>query len=711
MKSSFSDQIFESLLEEAVGGKSPPNLKAKILDAWEAEQANIPSEESVASQGASRPLIVAELVKPSPKSDVDEFEARPIRSSESTQRAIQTTATGEAVAADERNKTRPAAGPRTVSSPAWRSLLSLSAVGLLAIAGWSIATNFSGSDGDAITASTPTSSKSRDGDDAAGSFPIGPSLATDATGNPLSETDNDTIEPETLDLGNLPFPASDVSTNALASTAPGSASLDTRPDAMVVQSLNAKLASLWSSLGVEPTPAEEDQVLVRKLSKRFSAKPTRSDGKLAAIRSLVQSPGFAKDVSDYFSRTWLGNRISDEREGRELRGFLQASIFRGHSLSNVAAELLGGEIKEGSPASVLVGRLAGNGNHSLAQRLGSNFLDARLACARCHDSNSAATLTSDLATQENYWSLIALLKGIEVSKEGDVRTVVDRQFDLFAEAKSPTAFFELPDGRMRAAQALLPDGTDWKQMGSGSPRSSLAAWITQSEAFDRAIVNQVWTYLAGRSLVPQVAISDLAGLQARREIQELLAEEFRASGHDIRRLAVWILASSVMDRMPPNESADSIRLASRERLQELTLQRAVFAAPMPETQLLNFEQSIRVAMKFRANKDVSTLAQPDLSRLPGKKRQSVENNQVLPLSFALYGERPATQDVEYIDSLLSAQRLSWADRVRHVALLEPQITGDGRIQFLAQSLLQQHNGDARAALLDFLWAVTSSSQM
>jgi hypothetical protein len=53
--------------------------------------------------------------------------------------------------------------------------------------------------------------------------------------------------------------------------------------------------------------------------------------------------------------------------------------------------------------------------------------------------------------------------------------------------------------------------------------------------------------------------------------------------------------------------------------------------------------------------------------------------------------------------------LSWEQRVDHIVALSIHQAPTGRVKQLAKQLLQRHNGDAQAAMLDLLWAVRSSN--
>ena len=255
------------------------------------------------------------------------------------------------------------------------------------------------------------------------------------------------------------------------------------------------------------------------------------------------------------------------------------------------------------------------------------------------------------------------------------------------------------------------------------PRQALAEWLSQSPAADAATVNQVWKMVFGQALVShdpwQVASPIEQQVQAQRSaLQRLLAQQYRAHGHDLKQLVGWIVRSDALSRQTTQPNRAQWLTASTEELQHWQLAQANFAAgvsPSSSTTDSTLEKALLTVLQWReqpSNGTVeTTLAQPTPSL------SSTGNPQQPPVGEADHSETtsaleerhhldfPPASDIALVEHLLASRRLSWENCVEHVAGLAAHRLPDSRFQSLADELLRHHHGNARATLLDLLWAV------
>jgi hypothetical protein len=76
-----------------------------------------------------------------------------------------------------------------------------------------------------------------------------------------------------------------------------------------------------------------------------------------------------------------------------------------------------------------------------------------------------------------------------------------------------------------------------------NPRKALAEWMVRHPYFAEAAVNRMWSYFFGRGLVDPVDDFRSTNPPTHPELLAKLAEEFRAGGHDLRRLIRTIVSS------------------------------------------------------------------------------------------------------------------------------------------------------------------------
>lgn len=557
----------------------------------------------------------------------------------------------------------------------------------------------------------------------------------------------------------------------------------------IVAEIDQHLARVWQELSVAPSPKMNESQRVQKVSLVLTGLPPSAiAGDLdALISEATASLPFARQWADQFVGVWLAgsNLPADEARVQTLRKHFAQYIYEGRPWNATALELLGGPLlaaplASGEPAaealpgggledtaqstanpadhpmrtglnpiaSAFVSALAGDGNHRLVSHIGTNFLDVDLSCARCHDVNtsSLAARWSEAARaaepaaghQAMYWSLTAMLQGIDTfAAESGQRVVVDRQAELLAAGKQLTAYYDLIDGRLQAAEPRLPNGQPWETMvGANVPRQALAEWLSQSPAMDEATVNQVWCMIFGQPLVSRtpVSLNKLnshevfdAGLQSaerqQRELLELLSTQFRAHGHDLKQLVAWVVRSDAFRRQLTHPTRAQWLAASQDELRQWHLTRASFAsgaAPADAANNLSLETSLTLILQWREHSSTgaeTTLAQPapnfaaspNLDSVPQAHNPALagpkDSSPVDELQDGLRLTPHSAAELAFVDRLLATERLSWEDCVEHIVCLTPELQPDNRVQLLADELLRQHKGDARAALLDLLWAV------
>jgi hypothetical protein len=98
---------------------------------------------------------------------------------------------------------------------------------------------------------------------------------------------------------------------------------------------------------------------------------------------------------------------------------------------------------------------------------------------------------------------------------------------------------------------------------AGTRRQQLARWITDpgNPYFARAIVNRVWALLLGKPLLDPV--DDPSGVEIIPPALQILADDFVAHGHDLRRLIRIIAMSDVfrLDSAAAHELTDAHEVA------------------------------------------------------------------------------------------------------------------------------------------------------
>ncbi|MEZ6138026.1 MAG: DUF1553 domain-containing protein [Pirellulaceae bacterium] len=665
------DRVFDSLLEEFLTQQHPPDLTARIVTAWRRQS------HRASNAGSSTELIVA---------------AKPIQA-------------GKKSLEIPDNRAQLPRNPVLPHRIAW--MLAVCAALILVFVGIKAVTFL---DHDPALANQ---------DEANSATNPSPSQLAN---NGVQPTPN-SVTPETIELDDLPFNSPESSLADTDSPSPSIRTVERLPNTQVVAEIDQSLANLWHSLQLEPNPVESADERARRVIATLTglelpAPAAATNNIQDEIAQATHSMAFARRWAANFTQQWFDHSNADAAAVERLTQEIAVAIEQDQPWNSVMIQLLGGDLtNQESTSSVFVSALAGGENHRLIDRLGAQFLDANLTCVRCHDANGRPERATD--QQATYWSLVALLKGIDSRQDADQgkRVVQDLQAELFSVDSNkspkpePSAFYDLPSGVLKSAAAQLPDGSPWQTAG-GSPRVALANWVSQSPEMDRATVNHVWKLAFGRFLVPQVVAVESAGMQHRTELLGFLATQFRAHNHNLKDLVGWVVSSEAFAREPLTLTQDEWLNFSDQELELLQLRELVFAAgPSLQPQSQSLEASLATVIKWNTPTDIdrtATLAQPSTDNQPSKPR--VPNSVAMPsLSYILHGQQPTISQESFVNRLLRAKRLSWEQRVDHVVGLSNRTTAGSRVQQLAKELLEQNNGDARAALLHLLWAVQNGS--
>lgn len=678
MNSDWSDKILDSFLEEVVTDRHPPDLRARILAAWQQEQAGqIPLPERTDATGELiAPPVVAKL-PPTQKSTV----ALPTKS-------------------------------RT--SYGWQVLLVVAASGLLiacAVQWRSVFMQTSDSIANAIPSNNSADSVSKE---------TQPAFAN----NSKPPRKENRFNGEKLGTENVPFASTESvkpSAEELKSNAVATASQ--LSDKQIVELIDTQLGMLWQRLKVTPQAKLDTLARAQLVSKTLTGQdlPSPIAAELAEAKSgerrdqtIAQMVSQAVD-SQAFARLWAKELVADWLRGGNLP-------LNSPSVEQLEQQVASG-IANDSPWNEVVSKVvaddvwvtafAGGGNHQMAAHLSGAFMDSSLGCVRCHEPKGSNAIAK---SQEQYWSLVAMLLGLDVrnDEKTNTRAAVDKQAEVFADTKKPSLFFDRPDGTLVAAKFVLPDGEPWQNVADAkTPREALAKWIGESSQSDEAIVNRVWQLSLGRPLIASNALVDDVGLTERSELQQLLAQQFRAHGRNLSQLVGWIVSSDAFLRDSIAVDQSRWLQASESEIDNWHLAEMTFAArtSLGERAVKGgLENSLAATVKWnQANSERggAVLAQPSLD--PKLKAKSpVKSDVVMPApGYAIHRGRLSQDQQSYVTTLAASEKLTWEQKVDHIVALSPTLTASGGVKRLSEDLLKAL-GDPKAALTELMWAVQNA---
>lgn len=316
--------------------------------------------------------------------------------------------------------------------------------------------------------------------------------------------------------------------NAQAPQAPSA--LSQRIDQHIDQALQAQ--------GEVPAELCDDATFLRRVSLDLTGRNPTSGEVVAFLRNadphkraalvdrLLASPTCAVHLADIWS-AWLLPEMQavgfpgDGRGG--LHTWLRNRFANNLRYDRLVADLLVASGSADSGAGSFFLALEGK-PEKIAAKTARVFLGVQLDCAECHDH------PFDHWKQRDFWGFAAYFARLSADP---MRTP----------GRAPEVA-ELDEGEVKlpnteeviAPQPLVSTGLSGLE--SGTRRQRLTLWLTARENpyLARAAVNRCWSILFGRGLIEP--IDDMRAIEAAShpELLQMLAQEFAASGFDLREL-------------------------------------------------------------------------------------------------------------------------------------------------------------------------------
>lgn len=318
----------------------------------------------------------------------------------------------------------------------------------------------------------------------------------------------------------------------------------------VARSLDAALESLWRERSVSSSTSADWRLVVRRLSLALCG----TIPSLEEIRALEAQPDATRldwwmehllndrRYADYFAER-LARAFVGTDEGpfliyrrRRFVTWLADQLAQNRHYDDLVRELVQSEgLWTDQPATNFV-TAQERDPIRLAARTARAFLGLRVDCAQCHNHPFADWKQSD------FEGLAAFYAPVEQAITG-IKDTGEAAFKSVSQS----------GGSPRTVPAAVPYAKDELPQ-SGRARQRLAAWIVapSNTNFAKAAANRVWALLFGMPLVEPV--DDLEADSIAPAVLEMLANDFREHGHDLRRL-IRVIASTQAFRKAPAAGA------------------------------------------------------------------------------------------------------------------------------------------------------------
>jgi hypothetical protein len=284
-----------------------------------------------------------------------------------------------------------------------------------------------------------------------------------------------------------------------------------------------------------------------------------ADKRERLVRDLLAEPQYGLTWARYWRDVIFYRRIEDRAliAANALEADLSAKLNANTAWDEIAVEFITaqGDVRENG-ATALIMAQDGRTEETTAE-VARILLGVQIQCAQCHDH------PYDRWKREEFHELAAFFPRIGVRP---VQSATQRSFAVIANDRPfvrqrgdnenrPTPEHFMPDLEDPAApgtrmqpkffltHTTLPYGTR-----DADRRETLAGWLTANEWFAKAIVNRLWAELVGEGFYEPIDDLGPDRTASAPETIQLLAEQFAASGYDLKWLFETICATDAYQR-------------------------------------------------------------------------------------------------------------------------------------------------------------------
>jgi hypothetical protein len=429
-------------------------------------------------------------------------------------------------------------------------------------------------------------------------------------------------------------------------------------------------------------------------------------------RSLVNRAGMQQYLREAFAYNKPYNELAKDLITATGSGRPGDEDFNG------AANFLAGKLEEG-------GLLA-------TAKTSQIFLGMAVQCTQCHNH------PFNEYKQNQFWELNAFFRQTRVERieDGDDRyaggRVVNRDFrGETGDPKKADIYYELRNGKMKVAYPVFVDGKslaakyadrgeDFGDRGfvaDVNRREELAKLILESRAFDRAIVNRMWSHFLGYAFTKPVDDIGPHNPPSHPELLDQLGTAFRNAGFDLRQLMRWIVLSEpyrLSSQATARNEKDDPTLGARPMFSRFYL-RQMQAEQLYDSLLVATAADSTLNREQQEETKQRWLRQFTTAFGTDENDEATSFNGSIPQALTLMNGdlvRRATsnQPGSMLARVAGEPRMDNGEKIRYLYMAALSRMPTRQELMISNELLLARNGNVGAALQDIWWALLNTNE-
>jgi len=333
----------------------------------------------------------------------------------------------------------------------------------------------------------------------------------------------------------------------------------------VVAFIDSRLKKAWKTAGVKPSPLATDEEWLRRVYLDIAGhippeaavdaflKDESSSKRSRVVNQLLKEPDYARNWATIWANLLVGRQPRAAGVSRDmLEKFLRDSFSTDVPWNEVVYELVSAEgTPEQNPATNFLLAHLNNDAVPATAMTARLLLGIQVQCTQCHDH----PFQND--KQGHFWELKSFFQQTEMASLAPSGAMGSAERsnsplavpELVTRKVGGPLYYETRRGEMRVAYPIYA-GHKIDPGPSVNRRRELARLIAKGD--DRqvalAFVNRTWHHFFGYGFTRPVDDMGPHNPPSTPEILERLADEFIASGYDLKQLCRWICTSDAYQR-------------------------------------------------------------------------------------------------------------------------------------------------------------------
>lgn len=316
---------------------------------------------------------------------------------------------------------------------------------------------------------------------------------------------------------------------------------------------------IWSANGVQPAKPTDDATFLRRVyldltgtipdvrQTREFLNDKRADKRQRLIKKLLGTTEQSAHLARELAQAMLPNQ---QNLGPQFEEWLFARLQAGATWNQIAKDIIAPDV-DGRTGEALFANSLERKPEKVADATARVFLGLQMGCAECHDHPFGQW------SREEFWNYTAFFADVAAMQD---RAIFGRADFAVEQVRGPASPLVIPN-TSTVARPQFPGAKKIMPKGDKPDRERLAEWMMAQDNpwFAKAAVNRAWSMMFGRGLVEPVDDLTVADASPTKEVLELLAQDFTASGFDLKRLLDVIAATNVYQLASYADDMGSVR--------------------------------------------------------------------------------------------------------------------------------------------------------